>query len=487
MPKNRDRLLRALFQEAPEGIVIADKERRIVDINAAFTALLGYTLDEIEGQPTSVLYADTLDFETTGQSVFSEKGPSTPDENVLYQRYKRRDGSILNARTLAIRLLDEAGEVHGFAGRIHDLDALLPDAEKSVSRLEAERALLEALYRKTPAMLFSADQNGRIENISDALAVRLGMSGADALGHLWTEFLMEPDRNEAARLMDQVVSNGICKRAPYRFCGKNGSLVECELSAIVNATKGRQNLLVILDDVTARNRAQKRLESRSDEIRQFARIAAHDLRTPLRHISLFAEEVNRAVTAAGLSDVADDVNVIRESANRLASMVQSLLEFSVASDHSITPGRVDLGQVMERVLQTHADDIAASEAKMEIAELPVITCDAVLIERVFDNLLANALKYVAPKTRPHIQVTAQKLPASWVLEVQDNGIGISPAFRRRIFDPLTRLHSPDSFYPGNGIGLSLAQRIVEAHGGKIWVDAGEDGGSVFHVELPSHL
>ncbi|MEO0913314.1 MAG: PAS domain S-box protein, partial [Pseudomonadota bacterium] len=337
MPKDRERLLRALFDRAPEAIVIADHTRRIVDINETMVEMFGYHIDEIAGEPTAVLYADPLDFQESGRAVFSQNVPAAEAPGVLRQRYKRKDGSVFNARTVAMQLRDANGHVRGFAGRIEDMSDRDAEHSAEVEALSTERALLDALYRKTPAMLFATDTEGSIEHISDSLADRLGVSAAEAFGRAWTDFLMEPSATRPGDLFREVEQAGRIVDTPHRLRGRDGVLVEVELSATLETSGQHQRVLAILGNVTARNRAIKELESRNAQMRQFARIAAHDLRTPLRHISLFADDVHKALEHADVPDVLDDLGVIRKSAERLSEMVKGLLEFSVTNEKKIVP------------------------------------------------------------------------------------------------------------------------------------------------------
>ena len=141
----------------------------------------------------------------------------------------------------------------------------------------------------------------------------------------------------------------------------------------------------------------------------------------------------------------------------------------------------DLNQLMDQVLLNLKVPVEEKKAKITYKNLPTVMCDEIQLERLFQNLIDNAMKF-CQKT-PDVHIESHKKNGEWIIKVQDNGIGIDPKYANHIFGVFYRLHNPDE-YPGNGIGLAECKRIIERHGGKIWVHSEPEKGSTFYISLP---
>jgi light-regulated signal transduction histidine kinase (bacteriophytochrome) len=168
----------------------------------------------------------------------------------------------------------------------------------------------------------------------------------------------------------------------------------------------------------------------------------------------------------------------------MKALIDDLLAYSRAGRVTPVHRPVDCGAVMRDVLTDLSGVINDGGAKVEVGDLPVLTTDPGLLAQVFQNLLANALKFVLPGALPEITVSAQQVDSEWQFSVKDNGIGIAKQHREQVFMMFKRLHGR-SDYPGTGIGLALCQQIVARLNGRIWVDSGPDPGSTFHFTLPA--
>jgi light-regulated signal transduction histidine kinase (bacteriophytochrome) len=166
----------------------------------------------------------------------------------------------------------------------------------------------------------------------------------------------------------------------------------------------------------------------------------------------------------------------------MQGIIDDLLAFSQVGRLEVSRERVDCHQVLTTVLAGLAPRIDETGAEVSVGELPVIEAEPTQLNQVFQNLLSNALKFVRPGAHPHVTITAERTGAFWQFNVTDDGIGIDPAHRERIFGMFKRLHSRED-YPGSGIGLALAKKIIERHGGSIGVAEGPRGGSRFWFTL----
>jgi light-regulated signal transduction histidine kinase (bacteriophytochrome) len=216
-------------------------------------------------------------------------------------------------------------------------------------------------------------------------------------------------------------------------------------------------------------RANTDLSRSNKELEQFAYVASHDLSEPLRAISGPISLVARRYQGQ-LDDEADQfIGFAVDGCQRMQKMIDDLLVYSRIGrlERSFEP--TDCNLVVDAVLTALGPAISETGAVIHVEQLPVVLAEATQLSQVFQNLIANALKFVATDVTPEVAVAAEPAGAQWRFTITDNGIGIDPAHRERIFAMFKRLHSRED-YPGTGIGLALAKKIVERHGGRIGVE-----------------
>ena len=216
---------------------------------------------------------------------------------------------------------------------------------------------------------------------------------------------------------------------------------------------------------------------RENELRNFAAVAAHDLREPLVGLRIMAALLGRR---AGLGvEEQEMVRLLDDGAQRATGLVDSILEYATAGDDGARRTEVDCGEVVSEVLATLASQIERVDGRVEVGALPTLQASRSGMVRVFQNLIANAFKFHDGDT-PHVAVSAKDGEAGWAFSVRDNGIGLPKD--SAIFEMFTRAGGE---HEGSGIGLATCRRIVEAHGGRIWAEPTPGGGSTFHFTLPA--
>lgn len=229
--------------------------------------------------------------------------------------------------------------------------------------------------------------------------------------------------------------------------------------------------------------ANESLKVSNQDLEQFAYIASHDLREPLRKVKSFSELLAKRYQGQ-LDETADRyIHYITDGAVRMQALINDLLAYSRWGKQDLVNVMSDLNQVLSRVLETLSDTIHGKKAIVQADTLPVLSIDALQIEQVFKNLIDNALKYSRDDCPPHITITAKKRDSDWLIAVQDNGIGIEAKFCDRIFILFQRLHT-QSEYSGTGIGLAICKKIIERHGGDIGMTSTPHHGSTFWFTLP---
>jgi len=233
-------------------------------------------------------------------------------------------------------------------------------------------------------------------------------------------------------------------------------------------------------DSLERSRAE--LQRSNRELEQFASVTSHDLQAPLSTISMYAELLERQ-HAADLGSGTSLIEGIRGATQQARTLIRDLLEYSRAGRGRLRPEALPAETVVEQALEAVAGDIEEAGATVTVGALPVVQGERTNLSRVFQNLVANAVKF-SDDGPPEVAIAAERDGAAWLFSVSDNGIGMDPQHAERIFEPFQRLHGEED-YAGTGIGLAVCARIVEQHGGRIWVTTSPGEGSVFSFTLPA--
>jgi signal transduction histidine kinase len=228
-------------------------------------------------------------------------------------------------------------------------------------------------------------------------------------------------------------------------------------------------VIVFLTDVTD----QRRMET---ELRGYADMVAHDLREPVTGIAHLVTLLERRADEPPSPEV---LRLLRDSTERARELIDGVLAYARAGE--LRRERVALDRVMSDVVADLRPRLDESDATLEVGELPEVDGDARQLGRVMQNLVGNAVKFRG-ESSPHVAVSALRRSDDWVVTVRDNGVGIDPEQTRRIFAMFSRASGTTD---GTGIGLAVCRRVVEAHGGRIWVEPAEGGGSAFRFTLPA--
>ncbi len=249
--------------------------------------------------------------------------------------------------------------------------------------------------------------------------------------------------------------------------------------------------VVVFRDVTHQRAAEAglhqktcELEQSNADLEQFAYVASHDLREPLRMITSYLQLLKRRYGTLFDKDAGDFIGFAVDGAQRMDRLILDLLSYSRVDRKGAPFEPVPAERAVAAVLQVLGQRLRDVDAQVEVGPLPTVSADELQLISLFQNLLGNSLKYRDPQRRLEISIEARHLDGYWEFTVTDNGIGIDPQYFDRIFQIFQRLH-PSQEYEGSGIGLALCKRIVERHRGRIWVDSIPGQGSAFHFTLPA--
>lgn len=360
------------------------------------------------------------------------------------------------------------------------------------------RVFLEQMQEGAAAL----DRRGTILYANQRLAAMLGTPLEKVIGRdleqwmpsdarsTFREWLRRALRGGARVELDLAAAGG--RRVPVCLSGRSpGAGMTPALCVVVtdlSEPRQREEQLRRQTELLAQARAElerqaAELARSNAELDQFASVLAHDLREPLRAVLNYARLLVERY-AGSLDDRAQRyLGRMLAGAERLDRMIEGLLEFSRVTIRGRPPAPAEAETVFAQACADLRELIERSGATVTHEPLPTVLADETQLLRVFENLLSNAIKFRGPEP-PRVHVWAEPRDRQWVFAVQDNGIGIEPEERERIFAPFQRLHS-GAQYPGEGLGLALARRIVERHGGRIWLESQPGRGSTFYFTLPA--
>jgi light-regulated signal transduction histidine kinase (bacteriophytochrome) len=241
-------------------------------------------------------------------------------------------------------------------------------------------------------------------------------------------------------------------------------------------------------DVTERKRAEEAVRRAAEELarsnrelEQFAYVASHDLQEPLRVVGGYLQLIQRRYKDRIDADANDFIDFAVDGAARMQQLISDLLDYSRVGTQGKPFVPTDLEAVLDKALAHLQTAIDESGAAITRDPLPTIDADESQWVRLLQNLIGNAIKYCGPR-RPEIHVSARQDDSRWTFSVRDNGIGIEPQYWEKIFAIFQRLHTRQK-YPGTGIGLAICKRIVERHGGRIWLESQPGQGTTFYWTL----
>jgi PAS domain S-box-containing protein len=407
----------------------------------------------------------------------------------------RRLHGHLEERTAQLDRAETTREAHG--------------QHATVAASSAEHEFASQLIDAAPDAIVAVDAKGTIVLVNQQVEPLFGYRRDELLGQ--SVEVLVPERLRRSHMRDRqgyVEAPRVRSMGSYRVLyarRKDGTEFPADISlspaqaggsvtyAAIRDVTDRQRLLGQLEERTAQlERVNADLKNRSEELARsnaeletFAYVASHDLSEPLRAISgpigLLARRYG-----GQLDPEADQlIHFVVDGAQRMQTMIDDLLAYSRVGRVERRTQPVDFNMVLDTVLTVLRPTVNDKAATISVERLPVLVGEATQLSQVCQNLVSNALKFTAPGVTPRVKVGAEQCDEGWRFSVTDNGIGIEARYRERIFGMFKRLNARDE-YPGTGIGLALAKKIIERHGGRIGVeDAPSGDGSRFWFVLPA--
>ena len=334
-----------------------------------------------------------------------------------------------------------------------------------------------------------ADTSGAFLEVNDAF---LGMLGYDreefaSRGLRW-DTITPPEYGELDRQIVQQLREK-CYAPPWEkeYIHKDGRRVPILAGAAgFQVVSGEVQAVCFVLDLSERKLAEEKLRHKNDEIEQFIYMVSHDLRSPLVTVKSFLVYLEQDIKAADAEKIQQDLEYIRAATCKMDQLLNEVLEMSRICRHVNPPSLVTFRELASEAMSAVAGQIAGRNVDVRVADVDLtLTGDRPRLAQIWQNLLDNAVKYLGDQPAPCVELGVEFQSAAPVFFVRDNGIGVAPEFRDRIFGMFDKL---DKSSPGVGLGLAMVKKIVENYNGRIWVESnGQGQGSCFRFTLPKAL
>lgn len=477
-----------LQEVSSDGIHIINQQGQLVESNAAFRRMLGY--GEQEELQLSI---KDWDAGIPAEELAAMAQRLLHSSAVFETKHRRRDGTVFDVEVSVSGVrLDDSWYLYASSRDISKRKEL-------EHTLEQSRQLQADIFDFLPDATFVVDLEKRVIAWNRAMEQMSKVPKQEMLGqgdHAYTIPFYGERRSQLLDLIDiddeelREKYQGVTRIGEHlyaeTFCpalydGK-GAHVWAIVAPLYGTDGQRIGAIESIRDITAIKETEANLARSNQELEQFAYVASHDLQEPLRKIAGFTELLANRYQGEFDEKGASYMAYIVDGATRMRTLINDLLSYSRVMRSTKELVETDSGAVLAKVLKDMELVIKESEAEISCSTLPLLWADPVQLGQLFQNLIGNAIKYRGVAA-PKIQIKAVKKRGKWLFSVSDNGIGIAPEFFERIFAIFQRLHTR-SEYPGTGIGLAVCQKIVERHGGKIWVESRVGNGATFFFTLP---
>ncbi len=458
------------------GLFYLFDEERFVKWNPQFEIISGYSAEELAER-----YGPDF-FEGADKELIRERMQDTfvNGEAVAEAELVTKDGrKIPCIFTGARRIFDGVPHLVGLGIDITE--------RKQVEEELADRErFLDRVIEQSPFATWISDADGTLQRANPALKEILGLTDEELVGKY---NVLEDPHVEEQGLMDSirtVFEAGETIHFNCQWCGgdiptwgmKTSKAVDIEATMfpIHNRAGELTNVVLHWIDISARKRAEKereeliaKLERQNAELERFTYTVSHDLKSPLITIKGYVGVLQEALADTDSDQMAEDLGRISDAADKMADLLQDLLELSRIGRLVNPSVRIPLGELASEVLELLGGPIEQRGVQVEISpDLPVVFGDRIRLREVLQNLVDNGVKYMGQQPRPRIEIGSRRDGNQTVCYVRDNGIGIAPGYHERIFGLFDQL---DQAMEGSGIGMALVKRIIEVHGGRVWIES----------------
>jgi len=470
-----DQAYRLLIEQMNEGAATLSLEGRILYGNRRLGEMVKAPLGRVIGSSLASLL-DGEDRETFGRLLVA--GQCERVQGDLHLR-------AVDGTSIPVLVSLTALRFEGFSG----ISAIFTDLS---IRKQAEEAatLLASIVQSSEDAIYSKSLDNTILSWNPGAESMFGYAAGEVIGQSISRLLAEGVVDEWPVMVEKIKRGERIEHHETVIRRKDGRLlnVSVSISPLVDSAGKVMGAAGIARDITERKRAAALLKRHAEELarsnaelEQFAYVASHDLQEPLRMVASFLELLAERYKGR-LDERADKyINYAVDGAARMKTLIDGLLRYSRVTTQARRLEEMGARAALDEATANLGRAIEENGAVVTHDDLPTVLADPTQFVQLFQNLIGNALKFC--DGTPRVHVAAERTGDEWVFSVRDNGIGIAPEYRERIFQIFQRLHGRDK-YPGTGMGLAICKRVVERHGGRIWVESRPGQGSTFLFTLP---
>jgi PAS domain S-box-containing protein len=471
-----DGWFRPVVEAAPNAMILIDRERRIVLVNRAAEVLFGYGREELVGQAVEILVPERV---AAAHPALVDNFHASPRARAMGAgrdlHGRRKDGSEV---PIEIGL----NPIETTEGRF-TLAAIIDISERK--RAEAVHVRLAAIVESSDDAIVSMSPDGVITSWNHGAEQLFGYSPGEAVGA--SVLMLVPGRLQASESEVLPRAPGDLRMNHFETVRLRKDGTEVDVSVRRSPIRSSAGVVLgessIIRDISESKRRSVELQRSNEELEQFAYVASHDLQEPLRMVANYTELLARRYQGQ-LDERADKyIHFAADGARRMQRLVADLLAYSRVGSQGRPLVATSSHKIMRRVLHGLQQLVRDTGATVDFEALPTVMADEGQLHQLLQNLVSNAIKFRA-EAPPHIVVRAVADGPRWTFSVADNGIGLEMRFAERIFQMFQRLHELGR-HEGSGIGLAICKRIVERHGGRIWVASCPGAGSTFYFTLAS--
>ncbi|HEY5590615.1 MAG TPA: PAS domain-containing sensor histidine kinase [Paludibacter sp.] len=491
-------LMNALMNNLPDHIYFKDKESRFIKINHAHAQLFGLS---VPGEEIGKTDFDFFTEEHAQQAYEDEQAIILSGKPLIKEeRETWTDRPDTWVSTIKLPLVNQEGNIIGTFGISRDIterknaEVALTESEEKLSTLFASMTEMVVLNELVFNELGEAI-NYRIIDCNNAFTVNTGIKKEDAVGKLASD-IYQTDTPPNLEIYAKVGITG----EPYEFTNYYAPMDKYFMVSVISPKKNQFS--TIATDITAIQQIQEEIKDKNKELENYLYVASHDLRSPLVNIQGFsqrfkkqsdaiknalAESQQKAETKQSLDritneDIPKTLNFILSNVSKMDSLINGLLQISRTGRVAMIIRKVDMNHLMKTIIAGYNFQITEFSAKVIIEDLSDCYGDENQLNQLFSNIISNALKYRDSSRKLVIEIASRVQFNKVIYSVKDTGIGIGSRHLEKIWNVFYRVDSA-SREVGEGIGLSIAKRIIDKHKGKIWAESEEGKGSIFYIEL----
>ena len=466
--------LRGFYDAGMIGVIYWNMNGVIVDANNKFLEMTGYTREDLAAGRIDWGKMTPPEYSRLDEASVKELKATGSNKQPFEKEYIRKDGTRIPV-LLAGAMLDQE--------RFNGVAFVLDITRRK--QLEEKTTMLAALVATSKDAIIGKDLKGTILSWNKGAEEMYGYAPEEAIGKPISMLLPPGKQDEIPWILEKIARGEKVEDFETVRMGNDGRTIQVSLaiSPILDAKKAITGVSTIARDISASKKLEEDLKRSNESLEQFAYVASHDLQEPLRMMASYSELLQRRYKGKMNADADEFIEYIVDGAQRMQKLINDLLSYSRIGRGEKAVEEVDCNAVLARVLGGMRTTIEESGALVTHDPLPVLTGNEMNYIHLFQNLIGNGIKFHGAEA-PRVHVKAERSGADWLFSVKDNGIGMDPQYKDRIFVIFQRLHGRGE-YPGTGIGLSICKKLVELQVGRIWVESEPGKGAAFYFMIPA--